>query len=242
MAIQFMTKDPVSSDLPALAKGVGEQTEQEEVGEGEESRSSTSDTEEEFTVSSSQRSNSSSSLTFDVPREACHETLQLDADVHSEEQNEPQSVSKDAVYSSHSTDTTSTATVTSSSASTARRVRFGGLEIHEHPIMLGGAGVPRVGAPITLSWDAEAHFTVQSVEEYDNLKEYTRSGEQLLCTKDHRARRLSVMGYTMREIQKEATESNIVRERRMRSAKPSFLERVAKVVRRRTPSKALSKS
>jgi hypothetical protein len=68
-----------------------------------------------------------------------------------------------------------------------RRVRFGTLQIHEHVMVLGGNGVPRMGGPpVSLSWERQTHYEVSSAEEYDELKTFSRKGEQLCLTKEHR--------------------------------------------------------
>lgn len=76
---------------------------------------------------------------------------------------------------------------TSSGSSNAdRRVRFGTIEIHEHSIELGGAGVPQSGgAPISLASHPTGHFEVP-VEEYDDMKTTHRHGDQLLLSSCNR--------------------------------------------------------
>ena len=66
------------------------------------------------------------------------------------------------------------------------RVSFGTLEIHEHAMELGGSGIPRLGgAPVTMSWERQSYFAV-NVEEYDDLKGPSRTGEQLFLNPKHR--------------------------------------------------------
>jgi hypothetical protein len=79
----------------------------------------------------------------------------------------------------------STASTTSTSSYSEQRVRFGTLEIHEHVVALGGACVPRNGAPLTLSWEPQAEYLV-SVDDYEELKPPARKGEQLLRSKNQR--------------------------------------------------------
>lgn len=73
-----------------------------------------------------------------------------------------------------------------SQSQSKQRVSFGTLEIHEHAMELGGAGVPRVGgAPVTIAWERQAYYELM-VEEYDDLKGPSRTGEQLFLTQKHR--------------------------------------------------------
>eukprot|EP00934_Nitzschia_sp_Nitz4_P007660 Nitzschia sp. Nitz4//scaffold28_size193895//110805//111556//NITZ4_001665-RA/size193895-augustus-gene-0.294-mRNA-1//1//CDS//3329545982//7650//frame0 len=106
------------------------------------------------------------------------------------------------------------------------RVRFGGVHIHEHPVALGGSGVPRAGAPITLQWKAKEHHDLDSVEEYDDLKSRLRHGDELLMSKSQRIEFLLEQGYTMREIQEESNGSTFVRHQRSLSSRPTFMERI----------------
>lgn len=67
-----------------------------------------------------------------------------------------------------------------------QRVSFGTLEIHEHAMELGGAGIPRLGgAPVTMSWERQAYYAVP-VEEYDDLKGPSRTGEELFLNQKYR--------------------------------------------------------
>jgi hypothetical protein len=86
--------------------------------------------------------------------------------------------------SSNANTNTSNSTASTSSFS-EQRVRFGTLEIHEHVVALGGACVPRNGAPLTLSWEPQAKYLV-SVDDYEELKPPARKGEQLLRSKSQR--------------------------------------------------------
>ncbi len=71
-------------------------------------------------------------------------------------------------------------------SSSNRRVSFGKVEIHEHAMILGGAGIPRLGgAPITMGWQRQAYH-VLPVETYDDHRVSFRTGEQLLLSKEHR--------------------------------------------------------
>lgn len=83
------------------------------------------------------------------------------------------------------TNTSNSTASTSTSSFSEQRVRFGTLEIHEHVVALGGACVPRDGAPLTLSWEPQAEYLV-SVDDYEELKPPARKGEQLLRSKNQR--------------------------------------------------------
>ena len=67
-----------------------------------------------------------------------------------------------------------------------KEVSFGNLEIHEHPIELGGAGVPESGAPMTLSWNRLSYFEVP-VLEWEVYKPKSRKQGDLLL--NYRRRR-----------------------------------------------------
>lgn len=68
---------------------------------------------------------------------------------------------------------------------TKKQVRFCIMEIHEHPIEMGGSSIPRCGAPFTIGWARQAHYLLQ-VDDYETYKPPSRTGDQMLFSQSQR--------------------------------------------------------
>jgi len=117
---------------------------------------------------------------------------------------------------------TPTTTVTSSAVSSTRgnntlintkkktsrhrhQVHFGSIEIHEHTIQLGGAGIPSTSGPsLSLSWHQQGPSTkLASVIEYEETRPLgyvPRKGIDIFHSQTQRIDLLLSVGYTHREI------------------------------------------
>eukprot|EP00535_Pseudo-nitzschia_heimii_P002593 CAMPEP_0197178686 /NCGR_PEP_ID=MMETSP1423-20130617/3898_1 /TAXON_ID=476441 /ORGANISM="Pseudo-nitzschia heimii, Strain UNC1101" /LENGTH=110 /DNA_ID=CAMNT_0042628483 /DNA_START=14 /DNA_END=343 /DNA_ORIENTATION=- len=96
-----------------------------------------------------------------------------------------------------------------------KRVSFGSLEIHEHAVELGGQGVPSSGPPMTLSWKEQSCFKINSVEAFENSRNFcNRKGSELMMTKTQRIDLLVDEGYTFAEIQKCMRDDHEIRKQR----------------------------
>lgn len=101
-----------------------------------------------------------------------------------------------------------------------KRVRFGTLEVHEHAVELGGAGVPASGPPMTLEWEQQAYYMVKSVEFFENSRPFeNRRGSELLQSTSQRINMLLDAGYSLPEINKYMKENEMVRRQRCETIK-----------------------
>ncbi|MGK3733199.1 MAG: hypothetical protein ACI8RD_000386 [Bacillariaceae sp.] len=117
-----------------------------------------------------------------------------------------------------------TTTTTSSSTKTRRKkqkhVHFGSLIIHEHPLVMGGAGLPSNGPSITLSWRQDTCLELPSVLLYEESRPcLPRKGIELLHPKNQRIDLLLGSGYTFREIKECEKECDIIRKQRIQTVK-----------------------
>mmetsp|Transcript_15571 Transcript_15571/g.32228 ORF Transcript_15571/g.32228 Transcript_15571/m.32228 type:complete len:176 (-) Transcript_15571:81-608(-) len=101
-----------------------------------------------------------------------------------------------------------------------KRVRFGTLEVHEHAVELGGAGVPASGPPMTLEWEQQAYYMVKSVEFFENSRPFdNRRGSELLQSTGQRINMLLDAGHSLSEINKYMKENEMVRRQRCETIK-----------------------
>jgi len=105
-------------------------------------------------------------------------------------------------------------------SSSTRRVRFGSLEIHEHPMEMGGAGVPGCGPAVTLGWKEQCRMVVDSVEAYEDARpSLPRKGCEMLFPKAQRIDLLLNAGYSMNQIRVCSHECQEIRRLRVRTVK-----------------------
>lgn len=110
-----------------------------------------------------------------------------------------------------------------------KRVRFGSLTIHEHPIVLGGSGVPGVGPAISLGLRGDSHVTVDSVEDYEDARPcLPRKGIEMLLPKRQRVDMLLASGYTFNQIRVASEECEALRKQRARTIQRLSLKDMAK--------------
>jgi hypothetical protein len=126
-------------------------------------------------------------------------------------------------------------TVAASTRTGKKRVRFGSLEIYEHAVVLGGSGVPRNGPPTTLNWEAQANYTIKSVEVFEDSRPVLcRKGSELLRPKSKRIDMLLEAGHTLTEINRSSRENDIILTKRLMTIKKSKqLSSLSKVFRLR---------
>jgi len=137
-----------------------------------------------------------------------------------------------------SSTTTTTATATAASASSTRenntlhntkkktsrhrhQVHFGSIEIHEHTIQLGGAGIPSTSGPsLSLSWHKQGpSTTIASVIEYEEARSCSRKGIEMLHSRTQRIDVLLSVGYTYREIMECTKACDTIRTQRLQTRK-----------------------
>eukprot|EP00533_Pseudo-nitzschia_delicatissima_P008871 CAMPEP_0116087820 /NCGR_PEP_ID=MMETSP0327-20121206/5556_1 /TAXON_ID=44447 /ORGANISM="Pseudo-nitzschia delicatissima, Strain B596" /LENGTH=168 /DNA_ID=CAMNT_0003578891 /DNA_START=17 /DNA_END=521 /DNA_ORIENTATION=- len=101
-----------------------------------------------------------------------------------------------------------------------KRVRFGTLEVHEHAVELGGAGVPASGPPMTLEWEQQAYYWSGplSFSKTDRPFE-NRRGSELLQSTSQRINMLLDAGHSLSEINNYMKENEIVRRQRCETIK-----------------------
>mmetsp|Transcript_904 Transcript_904/g.2290 ORF Transcript_904/g.2290 Transcript_904/m.2290 type:complete len:240 (-) Transcript_904:360-1079(-) len=105
-------------------------------------------------------------------------------------------------------------------SSSTRCVRFGSLEIHEHPMEMGGAGVPGCGPAVTLGWKEQCRMVVDSVEAYEDARlSLPRKGCEMLFPKAQRIDLLLNAGYSMNQIRVCSHECEEIRRLRFRTVK-----------------------
>ncbi|OEU22918.1 hypothetical protein FRACYDRAFT_233081 [Fragilariopsis cylindrus CCMP1102] len=102
-----------------------------------------------------------------------------------------------------------------------KHVRFGSLTIHEHSLVMGGAGLPsRSGPSISLSWKQDTCIELPSVIVYEESRPCVpRNGSEMLHTKNQRIDLLLGSGYTFREIRDCGMECDIIRKQRLQTVK-----------------------
>jgi len=111
------------------------------------------------------------------------------------------------------------------------QVHFGSIEIHEHTIQLGGAGIPSTSGPsLSLSWHQEGpSTTIASVIEYEEARNRSplllgqqyvpRKGIEMLHSRTQRIDVLLSVGYTYREIMECTKECDTIRTQRLQTRK-----------------------
>jgi hypothetical protein len=101
-----------------------------------------------------------------------------------------------------------------------KHVRFGSLTIHEHPLIMGGAGLPLSGPSISLSWKQDTCIELPSVILYEESRPcLPRKGIEMLYSKNQRIDLLLGSGYTFREIKQCDKECDIIRKQRIQTVK-----------------------
>mmetsp|Transcript_27115 Transcript_27115/g.31180 ORF Transcript_27115/g.31180 Transcript_27115/m.31180 type:complete len:284 (+) Transcript_27115:325-1176(+) len=104
------------------------------------------------------------------------------------------------------------------------QVHFGSIEIHEHTIELGGAGIPSTSGPsLSLSWHQQGPSTkLASVIEYEETRPLgcvPRKGIEMLHSRTQRIDVLLSVGYTYREIMACTKECDAIRTQRLQTRK-----------------------
>mmetsp|Transcript_19626 Transcript_19626/g.19963 ORF Transcript_19626/g.19963 Transcript_19626/m.19963 type:complete len:293 (-) Transcript_19626:213-1091(-) len=111
------------------------------------------------------------------------------------------------------------------------QVHFGSIEIHEHTIQLGGAGIPSTSGPsLSLSWHQEGpSTTIASVIEYEEARNRSplllgqqyvpRKGIEMLHSRTQRIDVLLSVGYTYREIMECTKACDTIRTQRLQTRK-----------------------
>jgi len=104
------------------------------------------------------------------------------------------------------------------------QVHFGSIEIHEHTIQLGGAGIPSTSGPsLSLSWHQQGPSTkLASVIEYEETRPLgcvPRKGIEMLHSRTQRIDVLLSVGYTYREIMECTKECDTIRTQRLQTRK-----------------------
>mmetsp|Transcript_32649 Transcript_32649/g.36658 ORF Transcript_32649/g.36658 Transcript_32649/m.36658 type:complete len:301 (-) Transcript_32649:235-1137(-) len=101
------------------------------------------------------------------------------------------------------------------------QVHFGSIEIHEHTIQLGGAGIPSTSGPsLSLSWHKQGpSTTIASVIEYEEARSCSRKGIEMLHSRTQRIDVLLSVGYTYREIMECTKACDTIRTQRLQTRK-----------------------
>eukprot|EP00536_Pseudo-nitzschia_multiseries_P012568 jgi/Psemu1/32477/gm1.32477_g len=111
----------------------------------------------------------------------------------------------------------------------AKCVQFGFLKIHEHPMEMGGAGVPGCGPSVTLGWNEQSSMVIESVVAYEIAREsMPRKGIEMLHPKGQRIGILLKAGYSMNQILRCSDECEQIRRQRTKTVKRVTFERRTK--------------
>jgi hypothetical protein len=101
-----------------------------------------------------------------------------------------------------------------------KHVHFGSLIIYEHPLVMGGAGLPSCGPSVSLSWIQETCIELPSVISYEESRPcLPRKGIEMLHSKNQRIDLLLGSGHTFREIKECDKECDIIRKQRIQTVK-----------------------
>ena len=118
-----------------------------------------------------------------------------------------------------------------------KSVRFGSLDIHEYPIVLGDtkSRIPDAGAPMSMDVEPQAHYNYAAVEEYEKeALPRRRSKDEFWKSPTQRADLLLELGYSWKQIERTSKAVEKVRLDRAESNKPSGWKRILPWKKRRS--------